>query len=166
MADPSTAAASRPARTASAGTGTCRRTCWTAARGGRRRTGREALVELGGGAVTYRQLWDRAARVAGGLRAAGVRPGDRVANRLRNGVDWVLAFWGTLLAGAVVVPGQHPLRRPPRSEYVVDDSGAAYVVEPGAPLPDGEPLAMTDQGHRTWPRSSTPAARRGSPRAR
>src|SRR3954468_12706159 len=32
----------------------------------------EALVELGGDRVTYRQLWDRAARVAGGLRAAGV----------------------------------------------------------------------------------------------
>src|SRR5690242_3031378 len=48
----------------------------------------EALVELGGERVTYRQLWDRAARVAGGLRAAGVGPGDRVANRLGNGNDW------------------------------------------------------------------------------
>ena len=57
-------------------------------------------VELGGERVTYRQLWDRAARVAGGLRAAGVQPGDRVANRLPNGNDWVYAFWGTLLAGA------------------------------------------------------------------
>jgi long-chain acyl-CoA synthetase len=27
-----------------------------------------------------------------------------VANRLPNGVDWVVAFWGTLLAGAVAVP--------------------------------------------------------------
>ena len=54
----------------------------------------EALVELGGDRVTYRQLWERAARVAGGLRGAGVQPGDRVANRLGNGADWVLAFWG------------------------------------------------------------------------
>ena len=29
----------------------------------------EALVELGGERLTYRELWDRAARVAGGLRA-------------------------------------------------------------------------------------------------
>ena len=61
----------------------------------------EALVELGGERITYRQLWAKAARVAGGLRAAGVQPGDRVANRLVNGNDWVYAFWGTLLAGAV-----------------------------------------------------------------
>ena len=41
----------------------------------------EALVELSGERVTYRQLWDRATRVAGGLRAKGVSAGDRVANK-------------------------------------------------------------------------------------
>src|SRR5689334_21472930 len=106
----------------------------------------EALVELGGDRVTYAQLWDRAARVAGGLRAAGVQPGDRVANRLPNGNDWVYAFWGTLLAGAVVVPVN---TRFAESEvrYVVEDSGAAYVFEPGAELPAGDPLETTDQEH-------------------
>src|SRR5947209_20440353 len=59
----------------------------------------EAVVELGGERIPYRRLWAKAARVAGGLRAAGVQPGDRVANRLPNGNDWVYAFWGTLLAG-------------------------------------------------------------------
>ncbi|MGY2084046.1 class I adenylate-forming enzyme family protein [Blastococcus sp. SYSU DS0539] len=106
----------------------------------------EALVELGGDRISYRQLWDRATRVAGGLRAAGVAPGDRVANRLPNGNDWVLVFWGTLLAGAVVVPVNTRFAEP-EVRYVVEDSGAAYVVEPGAALPDGEPLAVTDQAH-------------------
>ena len=50
------------------------------------------------------QLWDRAARVSGGLREAGISPGDRVAIRLPNSIDWVLAFFGGLMAGAVVVP--------------------------------------------------------------
>jgi long-chain acyl-CoA synthetase len=107
---------------------------------------RDALVELGGERVTYRQLWDRAARVAGGLRAAGVQPGDRVANRLGNGNDWVLAFWGTLLAGAVVVPVNTRFAEP-EVRYVLEDSGASFVVEPGSPLPDGEPLEVTDQAH-------------------
>jgi acyl-CoA synthetase (AMP-forming)/AMP-acid ligase II len=107
---------------------------------------REALVELGGERLTYRELWDRAARVAGGLRAAGVQPGDRVANRLGNGTDWVLAFWGTLLAGGVVVPVNTRFAEP-EVRYVLEDSGAAYVVEPGAPLPDGDPVEVTDQGH-------------------
>src|SRR5689334_22110841 len=106
----------------------------------------EALVELGGDRVTYAQLWDRATRVAGGLRASGVQPGDRVANRLPNGNDWVYAFWGTLLAGAVVVPVNTRFAEP-EVRYVVEDSGAAYVVEPGAPLPDGDPLEVTDQAH-------------------
>jgi long-chain acyl-CoA synthetase len=106
----------------------------------------EALVELGGDRVTYRQLWDRSARVAGGLRAAGVQPGDRVANRLPNGNDWVHAFWGTLLAGAVVVPVNTRFAEP-EVRYVVEDSGAAFVFEPGAPLPDGDPLETTDQEH-------------------
>ena len=106
----------------------------------------EALVELGGERVTYQQLWDRAARVAGGLRAAGVVPGDRVANRLVNGNDWVYAFWGTLLCGAVVVPVNTRFAEP-EVRYVIEDSGATYVVEPDSALPDGEPLEVTDQGH-------------------
>ena len=107
----------------------------------------EALVELGGERVTYAQLWERACRVAGGLRAVGVQPGDRVANRLPNGNDWVVVFWGTLLAGAVVVPVNTRFAEA-EVRYVVEDSGAAYVVEPGAALPDGDPVETSDQGHR------------------
>ena len=47
--------------------------------------------------IGYGELWERAARVAGGLRAAGVARGDRVALRLGNGIDWVLAFFGAQL---------------------------------------------------------------------
>ncbi|MCU1619047.1 MAG: putative fatty-acid--CoA ligase, partial [Modestobacter sp.] len=65
---------------------------------------RTAVIELDGPSVTYAELWERAGRVAGGLRDAGVRPGDRVAVRLGNGLDWLLAFWGTHLAGGIVVP--------------------------------------------------------------
>src|SRR3954453_3027816 len=101
-----------------------------------------ALVELGGERVTYEQLWDRAARVAGGLRAAGVGRGDRAAILLPNGIDWGLAFWGAQLAGAVAVPVNTRFKEA-EIEYVVDDSGAAHVFRPGQPLPDGDPL-VTD----------------------
>ncbi|SDY30268.1 Acyl-CoA synthetase (AMP-forming)/AMP-acid ligase II [Modestobacter sp. DSM 44400] len=107
---------------------------------------RTALVELGGERLSYAQLWERATRVAGGLRAAGVGRGDRVANRLPNGVDWVLGFWGTLLAGAVAVPVNTRFAEP-EVEYVVTDSGATVVLAPGSPLPDGEPLVVDDQPH-------------------
>jgi long-chain acyl-CoA synthetase len=111
-----------------------------------RHPGREALAETGGGPrLTYQELWDRAARVAGGLRAAGVQRGDRVALRLGNGVDWVVAFFGAALAGAVVVPVNTRLTDAD-VDYVVSDSGAAYVVAPGQSLPDGAPVAVDDLG--------------------
>ena len=111
-----------------------------------RDAGREALAETGGGPrLTYAQLWDRAARVAGGLHAAGVGRGDRVGIRLGNSVDWVLAFFGTVLAGGIVVPVNTRLTEDEVS-YVVTDSGASYVVGPGRPLPDGEPYVIADPG--------------------
>jgi long-chain acyl-CoA synthetase len=111
-----------------------------------RDAGREALAETGDGPrLTYAELWDRAARVAGGLRAAGVGRGDRVAIRLGNGIDWVLAFFGTVLAGGIVVPVNTRLTEDEVS-YVVTDSGAAYVVVPGQPLPADEPYVTDDPG--------------------
>src|SRR5215813_1119975 len=64
----------------------------------------EALVELGGDRVSYRALWDRSARVAGGLKAQGVARGDRVAIRLGNCANWCIAFFGVQMAGAIAVP--------------------------------------------------------------
>lgn len=57
----------------------------------------EALAQVGGERVSYRELWDRAARVAGGLREQGIAPGDRVAIALPNSIDWMLAFFGGLI---------------------------------------------------------------------
>lgn len=101
----------------------------------------EALVEVGGDRLTYQQLWDGASRVAGGLRAAGVRSGDRAAILLPAGASWVLAFWGTVLAGAVAVPVNTRFAEP-EVQYVVDDAGASYVFEPDQPLPDGDPYVV------------------------
>jgi long-chain acyl-CoA synthetase len=106
-----------------------------------RSPGHEAIVEIGGPRVTYRELWERAARVAGGLRAQGVGRGDRVAIRLANGLDWVLAFFGAQMAGAVAVPVNTRFSES-EVDYVVRDSGAAFVFMAGAALPDGPPLAV------------------------
>jgi acyl-CoA synthetase (AMP-forming)/AMP-acid ligase II len=101
------------------------------------------LLVVGGASLTYGELWERSAAVAGALRAKGIGRGDRVAIRLANGIDWVLAFFGAQLIGAVVVPVN---TRFTESEvaYVVEDSGAAFVFEPGADLPQGEPAHLED----------------------
>src|SRR5262249_51541079 len=103
--------------------------------------GNEAVVEVGGERLTYRQLWDRAARTAGGLRAQGIQPGDRVAIRLGNSSDWCIAFFGTLMAGAIAVPVNTRFTEA-EIKYVVDDSGSKYVFLPGQPLPQGDSLVV------------------------
>ncbi len=99
----------------------------------------EAFYEVGGDRLTYGELWDRAARVAGGMRERGVRAGDRVAIHLPNGVKWALAFYGAMLAGAIAVPVN---TRFSESEvaYVVADCGARLTFHPGDALPDGAPF--------------------------
>ena len=101
----------------------------------------EALVEIGGERVNYRDLWDRASRVAGGLREDGVGTGDRVAIRLGNGSNWCIAFFGIQLAGAIAVPVNTRFTEP-EVEYVIEDSGSKYVFMPGAALPDGAPFSI------------------------
>ncbi|MCV7260173.1 class I adenylate-forming enzyme family protein [Mycobacterium shimoidei] len=97
----------------------------------------EAVIELGGKRLTYRQLWDAAARVAGGLRASGLQPGERVAIRYPAGVDWALAFWGTVMAGGIAVP-VNTRSAEPEVEFIRSDAGAKFDLV-GTPLPDGEP---------------------------
>ena len=101
----------------------------------------EAIVEIGGPSINYRELWDRSARVAGGLRALGIARGDRVAVRLGNGLQWCIAFWGALMAGAIVVPVNTRFSEP-EVEYVITDSGSRFVFLPGQPLPDGAPFVV------------------------
>jgi long-chain acyl-CoA synthetase len=103
--------------------------------------GAEAVIEVGGERLSFEQLWDRAAHVAGGLRAAGLEPGDRAAIVLPNGIDWVLAFWGAQLAGVVAVPVNTRFTEA-EVDYVVTNSGAAHVFRAGEPLPDGAALAV------------------------
>jgi acyl-CoA synthetase (AMP-forming)/AMP-acid ligase II len=103
----------------------------------------EAVVELGGQRLTYRQLWDRAARVAGGLRAAGLQRGARVALRHPAGADWVLAFWGTLMAGGIPV-AINTRSAAPEVGFVVEDSDARIELSPQIPLPDAEPYVTDD----------------------
>ncbi|PJE14773.1 class I adenylate-forming enzyme family protein [Mycobacterium sp.] len=107
----------------------------------------EAVVELGGDRLTYRQLWDRASRVAGGLRAGGLRPGDRVAVRYPAGINWVLAFWGTVMAGGIAV-AVNTRSAQPEVDFVLADAGAHVDLDADTPLPDGKPYVAEQLGSK------------------
>jgi long-chain acyl-CoA synthetase len=56
---------------------------------------------------TYRQITERAAQVARELERRGVQKGDRVIIWGEDCAEWVTAFYGCILRGAVAVPLDH-----------------------------------------------------------
>jgi mycobactin phenyloxazoline synthetase len=64
----------------------------------------DPAVIAAGTTLTHAELAERALRVAGGLRASGVAPGDPVAVTLPRGPDQVVAVLGVLAAGGCYVP--------------------------------------------------------------
>ena len=82
------------------------------------------LVEA---SLTYAELDRLADRFAAGLQSLGVRKGDRVALLLPNCPQFVIAFYGALRAGAVVVPC-NPLYTAPELRGQLADSGAETLV--------------------------------------
>src|SRR4029079_1848237 len=76
---------------------------------------------------TYKRISDDAWRFANGLRSLGVKKGDRVALMLPNTPQFVIAFFGTLRAGATVVPC-NPLYTVPELRHQLQDCGAEAIV--------------------------------------
>jgi HIP---CoA ligase len=61
-------------------------------------------IEDGPTRLTFAQLFQEARTFAAALVESGIEPGDRVAIWAFNGVEWVIAFLGLSMAGAVLVP--------------------------------------------------------------
>ncbi|UOZ02722.1 amino acid adenylation domain-containing protein [Amycolatopsis sp. WQ 127309] len=84
--------------------------------------------------LTYEQLDDRSTRLAAGLVAHGVRPGDRVGVCLDRGLDLVATLLAVLKADAVYVP-MDPAHPRDRLAYTVADADLRLVVAATAELP-------------------------------
>jgi long-chain acyl-CoA synthetase len=80
-----------------------------------------------GANLTYRQLLDQVDRFAAALHALGVRKGDRVALMLPNLPQMVIAFYGALKIGAIVV-NTNPTYTSREIEHQFADAGAETVV--------------------------------------
>ncbi|HUS79681.1 MAG TPA: amino acid adenylation domain-containing protein, partial [Armatimonadota bacterium] len=77
--------------------------------------------------LTYRQLRDRANRLAHYLRAAGVRPGNLVGICMERSADLVVATVATLKAGAAYLPldPDHPAQR---LALMLEDTDVAVLL--------------------------------------
>jgi amino acid adenylation domain-containing protein len=84
-------------------------------------------VRHGDECLTYGELDDGAARVAGVLRALGARPGDRTALFLPKSIPAVTALFGALKAGTPYVPVD-PLAPARRAALILRDCGVRHLV--------------------------------------
>lgn len=83
--------------------------------------GRRALT-FDGTTRTYRELADRVARLAQGLRVRGVRLGDRVGYLGENHAALLETFLAAASLGAVFVPLNYRLTGPELT-YIIEDAG-------------------------------------------
>src|SRR5689334_11056546 len=80
-----------------------------------------------GGRLTYRKLNELADRFATALYQLGVRKGDRVALMLPNSPHFVIAFFGAMKIGAVIV-NNNPTYTARELKHQLEDSGAETIV--------------------------------------
>lgn len=80
-----------------------------------------------GNHISYAQFSHDADRFALALQSLGVHKGDRVAIALPNIPQYPIAFYGSLRAGAIVVP-TNPLYTAREMQYQLADAGARVLV--------------------------------------
>ncbi len=90
---------------------------------------REALVGSGH-RYTYRELRAGVRRIARGLAALGVNPGDKVAILMGNQPEWIIADLAICLLGGVMV-GVNTWATPRELEYVLHHSDSTLLITSG-----------------------------------
>ena len=83
----------------------------------------EAFVEFERGRrFSFKQLNQRCNRIANALVERGVKPGDRVATLLKNGIEFIESYFAVAKIGAVLVPVNWRLVANEIS-YILNDAG-------------------------------------------
>lgn len=96
----------------------------------RARSGMLALVDRDR-RVGYAELLDESMRVAAGLRALGVGPGDRVAIWLPNLTAWLAAFFACARLGAIALATNTRFRSAELADIVGRSGAKVLITWPG-----------------------------------
>ncbi len=81
--------------------------------------------------ITYAEYGDLVERLARGLVAAGIRPGEVLAIHLPNSWEFAAAYHAATLAGALPTP-LNPAYREREIRYQLENSGAALLISSAA----------------------------------
>lgn len=84
-------------------------------------------LRLGERSLTFRELDDATARFAGVLHEFGLSPGDSVGVMLPNVLEFAVAYYGALRAGAVIVP-MNVMLKAREVEFYLRDSRATALI--------------------------------------
>ena len=84
------------------------------------------MIDFMGRKFSYGEMYGQIRRIACGLQAMGVKKGDRVGLYLPNTPHYVAAYYGALMAGAIVV-NFSPLYTAAELEHQVEDSGTKIL---------------------------------------
>src|SRR5258706_352368 len=84
--------------------------------------------------LSWEEGADSVSRLASGLTALGIEPGDRVALISENRPEWVVADLAIMAAGAVTVPA-YVTNTPENHRHILANSGPRPGIVSPAPLP-------------------------------
>ncbi|MGE7877352.1 long-chain-fatty-acid--CoA ligase [Peribacillus muralis] len=87
----------------------------------------KASIHFQGKELSYREVYESALKFAAYLKSIGLQKGERVAVMLPNCPQGVIAFFGILMAGGVVVQ-TNPTYTERELEYQLKDSGAKMIL--------------------------------------
>ena len=134
-----------------------------------------AVVEVGGGSITWSELSARVNAIAAGLGAAGLRAGDRVALLVPPSIDLTVALYAVWRAGGVIVVADRGLGlrgmgralRGARLDFLVADTAGLLAAGPmrlpGKRIAVGRPSSVVTRAgrvHATFPELAEPGAGR------
>src|SRR6266536_1543355 len=77
--------------------------------------------------LTWTEVDQRVTALAAGLVGLGVAPGDRVAILAGTRVEWILADFAIMCAGAVTT-AVYPTTEPDEAVFILRDSGAKVII--------------------------------------
>src|SRR5215212_3550395 len=92
--------------------------------------------------LTYAEVDQQVAAIAGQLAGLGVGRGDVVAVMLPNRIELLLAMMAAWRLGAVVTP-INPVFTANEADYQITDSGAVLVINEGPQAPNGGPPTLS-----------------------
>lgn len=77
--------------------------------------------------VNYKELYDGAVKIASILQGQGIRSGDRIVIALENSVEYIISYFGVLLAGGVTVAINPDIKAAGLQKIILDCTPAGVI---------------------------------------